>query len=61
MKVCDTIGAGDAFTAALTVGLLSGWQLDAINRQAVTVAAEVCSYEGALPPGLAIGCYGPHV
>jgi fructokinase len=53
VEVCDTIGAGDAFTAAMTIGLLSGWKLDEINRRAVIVAAEVCSYAGALPPVLA--------
>lgn len=52
VEVRDTIGAGDAFTAALTVGLLRGLPLDEINRQAVAVAAEVCSYAGALPPTL---------
>ncbi|HWC88694.1 MAG TPA: PfkB family carbohydrate kinase, partial [Pirellulales bacterium] len=50
VEVRDTIGAGDAFTAAMTLGLLHGWSLDEINRQAVTVAAEVCCYAGALPP-----------
>ncbi len=56
VEVRDTIGAGDAFTAAMTVGLLSGWKLDEINRQAVTVAAEVCSYAGVSAAGaLAIG------
>ena len=39
VEVCDTVGAGDAFTAALTVGLLAGWGLDAINERANEVAA----------------------
>jgi fructokinase len=49
-KVCDTVGAGDAFTAVLTVGLLEGWPLDEINRRANRVAAYVCSQPGATPP-----------
>jgi fructokinase len=48
-KVVDTIGAGDAFTAALVVGRLSGRPLDEINRRANEVAAFVCSQPGATP------------
>jgi fructokinase len=48
-EVCDTIGAGDAFTAALTVGLLAGRPLEEINRHANEVAALVCSRPGGTP------------
>jgi fructokinase len=48
--VKDTVGAGDAFTAALAVGVLAGKPLDAINRRANQVARSVCSCEGATPP-----------
>ncbi len=48
--VKDTVGAGDAFTAALAVGLLGGKPLDAVNRRANQVARYVCSREGATPP-----------
>ncbi|BCS88713.1 carbohydrate kinase family protein [Pseudodesulfovibrio sediminis] len=48
-RVVDTIGAGDAFTAALVLGYLSGWSLDAINRRATDVAAFVCGQPGAMP------------
>jgi fructokinase len=54
-KVVDTVGAGDAFTAVLTIGRLAGWPLAEINRRANEVAAFVCSQPGAtpeLPPGL---------
>lgn len=47
--VVDTVGAGDAFTAALTLGLLAGWDLDRINDHANRVAAFVCSCAGATP------------
>jgi len=55
--VVDTIGAGDAFTAALLVGMLNGLPLDVVAVKANTVAAYVCSQPGAtpaLPPGFAI-------
>ncbi len=50
VTVVDTIGAGDAFTAAMTIGLLSGWALDDVNAQANRVAAFVASNTGGTPP-----------
>ncbi len=49
VAVSDTIGAGDAFTAALVVGLLAGQPLEEINRHANDVAAFVCSRPGGTP------------
>ena len=49
VDVVDTIGAGDAFTAALVLGYLKRWPLDNINRYAARVAAYVCSQPGAMP------------
>ena len=49
VKVADTIGAGDSFTAALSLGLLAGWPLDQIHLRASEVAAYVCSQPGATP------------
>ncbi len=48
--VKDTIGAGDAFTAATVLGLLNRWPLDRINAVANEVAAFVCTQAGATPP-----------
>lgn len=48
-KVADTVGAGDSFTAALTIGMLSGWELDLINHRANDVAAFVASRPGGTP------------
>ena len=45
----DTIGAGDSFTAALTVGCLRGFGLDEVNFLANEVASYVCSCSGAMP------------
>ena len=49
IAVVDTVGAGDAFTAALVLGLLSTMPLDAINAVANEVARYVCSCAGATP------------
>lgn len=49
-EVVDTVGAGDAFTAALALGLVAGRSLDAINEHANRLAAHVCSQKGATPP-----------
>ncbi len=48
-NVLDTVGAGDAFTATLAIGLLQGRDLQWINRKACEVAAFVCSQSGATP------------
>jgi fructokinase len=48
--VSDTIGAGDAFTAAFVLGLLHRWPLAQIDCRANEVAAFVCSQRGATPP-----------
>jgi fructokinase len=50
VAVKDTVGAGDAFTAALVLGLLRNDPLDEINRRACAIAAYVCSQAGATPP-----------
>ena len=49
-EVVDTVGSGDAFTAALALGMLSGSDLRAINDYANSVASFVCSKRGATPP-----------
>lgn len=53
--VVDTVGAGDAFTAALTWGLLHTADLDHIHDTASRLASFVCSQPGGtpqLPPSL---------
>lgn len=56
VEVRDTVGAGDAFTAALVSGLLKKKSWDEIGDRANRVASYVCSRKGAwpeLPPELA--------
>ncbi len=50
VQVVDTVGAGDAFTAALTIGFLGRWPLEKINRFANEIARHVCAHAGATPP-----------
>lgn len=47
--VVDTIGAGDSFAAAMTIGLLKGWPIEQIHERAAQVAAYVCSQPGGTP------------
>jgi fructokinase len=50
IEVRDTIGAGDSFTAAVTIGFLRQWPLEKIADHASAVAAYVCTQPGATPP-----------
>ena len=47
VKVVDTTGAGDAFTAALTVGLVSGLEAQPALQQACIVGALATTKPGA--------------
>jgi fructokinase len=49
VRVRDSVGAGDAFTAAMALGILAGWALDEVNLRANEVAAFVCSKQGGTP------------
>jgi fructokinase len=48
-EVADTVGAGDSFTAMMTLDLLRGEELDKTNEDANRVASYVCSQSGATP------------
>ena len=49
VHVRDTIGAGDAFTAALVCGLLEENNLPTIALRACKAAAATCAHSGAIP------------
>lgn len=50
ITIADTIGAGDAFTAAMTHGILREWNVRKINEFASKTGAFVASQTGAMPP-----------
>ncbi len=49
VKVADTVGAGDSFTAALICGWLAKRPLAEIQRAATKLASHVCTQSGATP------------
>ena len=49
IKVADTVGAGDSFTAAFVSSLLQGDKLRDAHIRAANVAAFVCTRPGAMP------------
>lgn len=48
-KLVDTVGAGDAFSAACIVGLLQDWPMDTILIRATNFASALCCIRGATP------------
>lgn len=49
VKVADTVGAGDSFTAAFISSLLNGYSVRDAHSKAVKVSAYVCTQNGAMP------------
>lgn len=49
VKVADTVGAGDSFTATFVSSLLLGKTVKEAHERAVKVSAFVCTQNGAMP------------
>ena len=49
VKVADTVGAGDSFTATFVAQLLLGKTMQEAHKKAVEVSAYVCTQSGAMP------------
>ncbi|MBD5194433.1 MAG: carbohydrate kinase [Bacteroidales bacterium] len=49
VKVADTVGAGDSFTAAFVASILKGKSVAEAHRCAVNTSAFVCTQNGAMP------------
>ena len=47
--VADTVGAGDSFSGAFVYSILKGMSLSEAHREAVDIAAFVCTQHGAWP------------
>ena len=48
-NVVDTVGAGDAYTAILSIGYINKWPLEQILERATEFAARICEIKGAIP------------
>lgn len=49
VKVADTVGAGDSFTASFVAQILAGKTIREAHKTAVNVSAFVCTQNGAMP------------
>lgn len=49
VKVVDTVGAGDSFTASFVAGILKGKKVEEAHAIAVELSAFVCTQKGAMP------------
>jgi fructokinase len=47
--ICDTVGAGDAFSSVFILGLLEGWALPLTLQRAHDFAGAICQIRGAVP------------
>ena len=50
VKVVDTVGAGDAFSAVWLAGVLGGWPPEVTLARALEFAAALCTVRGATTP-----------
>jgi len=46
----DTVGAGDAFSSVVLLGLIQGWGMEKTLRHALAFAAHLCEVRGAVLP-----------
>ena len=50
VTVVDSVGAGDAFTAAVVLGVLQKLPIPELHQRASRIASYVCTQQGATPP-----------
>ncbi len=49
VRSADSVGAGDAYTAVLAIGLLKKWPLRTVMKRATLFAKDICRTTGAIP------------
>ncbi|MBF0186528.1 MAG: carbohydrate kinase [Magnetococcales bacterium] len=49
VTIADTVGAGDAFSAVLVLGITFGWDMPTTLQRAIHFAAAICTIRGAVP------------
>lgn len=49
VPIADTVGAGDAFSAAMVIGFLENYPIPVIHKKASYLASYVCTCRGATP------------
>lgn len=50
ISIVDTVGAGDAFSAVVILGLVKEWPVKIIQLRATQFAASICEIKGAINP-----------
>jgi fructokinase len=53
IRMVDTVGAGDSFSAVVLCGLLRGWSMPTTLSRANAFAGHICEVRGAVPAQLA--------
>ena len=49
LDIIDTVGAGDAYSAILAIGILNNWSMEKILERATEFSAAICGTHGAVP------------
>ncbi len=48
-SIIDTVGAGDAYSAMMVIGLIKAWEPDRLLSMASMFASRICEIRGAVP------------
>jgi len=52
--IVDTVGAGDAFSSVILLGLMQGWPLAETMQRAQAFASRICQQRGATTANIAL-------
>jgi len=48
-SIVDTVGAGDAYSSMLAIGIIKGWETEKMLSMASMFASRICEIRGAIP------------